>query len=253
MNKNNLKSILSKYYLSGMVESVKMSINNNNLDIKFISNNKELFGNLIHNNFDLIKGHNECDIAIYDTSQFSKMIDVLDDNIESFLIKRGKTFSKIILQSGKNKIEYALADLLVIPKPPNVNEPEYQFRCELNLDDINNIIKCRNALSTVEGLKLNFKKEQSISVEENDKMLFIFSEGSQHSHKISYVSNQELVCLDDSELDISVDANTFKEILNSNKNMEQCFVSISCQGLVKLEFTSNEMKTTYLLVAKNDF
>ena len=44
INKQRLQSIISKYYLNGLTQSVKWVTNNGELDICFVSDNKDLAG-----------------------------------------------------------------------------------------------------------------------------------------------------------------------------------------------------------------
>ena len=46
INKQRLQSIISKYYLNGLTQSVKWVTNNGELDICFVSDNKDLAGDV---------------------------------------------------------------------------------------------------------------------------------------------------------------------------------------------------------------
>jgi hypothetical protein len=65
INKLELQSVINKYFLNGMVESVKWNIEDNALTIDFQSPNKDMIGCVKHTNFPL----ENSEIAVYDTSK----------------------------------------------------------------------------------------------------------------------------------------------------------------------------------------
>jgi hypothetical protein len=62
MNKNTLTSVIDKYYLNGVVESVKWDIKDKAITVDFITPMKNLVGKVTSPNFDLedIDQQNEC-------------------------------------------------------------------------------------------------------------------------------------------------------------------------------------------------
>ena len=84
MNKQLFQSIISKYYLNGLVESVKWFISNNTLSIKFMSPNQDMLGEIKVNNFNL----QDAEIAVFDTTKLNKLLGItvanlnLDFNLE---------------------------------------------------------------------------------------------------------------------------------------------------------------------------
>jgi hypothetical protein len=76
MNKNILQSAIDKYYLEGLIETVNFDINNNVLNVKFISPAKNLIGNL-YCPIDLPN----TTFKINNTSQLNKLINILDTEI----------------------------------------------------------------------------------------------------------------------------------------------------------------------------
>ena len=67
INKLTLQSIINKYYL-GENESVKWDIKDKTLTINFMSPNKEVIGELVHENFDL----EDSELAVYETKKLLK-------------------------------------------------------------------------------------------------------------------------------------------------------------------------------------
>ena len=82
MEKNNLVSLIEKYYLDGTVESAIWNIKDNKATIKFTTQYKNLVGIITSDNFDL----DDCEIGIYNTSQFLKFVRITDSYLELKLL-----------------------------------------------------------------------------------------------------------------------------------------------------------------------
>ena len=72
ISKHDLQSVIGKYHLNGLVESVKWTIEDNALNIDFQSPNKDMIGRVNHANFPLENG----EMAVYDTSKLNKLLGV---------------------------------------------------------------------------------------------------------------------------------------------------------------------------------
>ena len=72
INKHDFQSVIGKYYLGGLVESVKWTTEDNALTIDFQSPNKDMIGCVKHTNFPL----ENSEIAVYDTSKLNKLLDM---------------------------------------------------------------------------------------------------------------------------------------------------------------------------------
>ena len=62
INKSKLQSIISKYYLNGLVQSVRWETKENKLSISFTSENKDIAGDLMCENSPV----EDREIAIFD-------------------------------------------------------------------------------------------------------------------------------------------------------------------------------------------
>ncbi len=69
IQKNTLQSIISKYYLNGLVESVKWEIKDKKLTIQFMSPEKDMLGKVEFKKIDL----DNVNIAIFNTTQLNKL------------------------------------------------------------------------------------------------------------------------------------------------------------------------------------
>ena len=72
INKLDLTSTISKYYLNAMIEAVKWEIKDNKLSVKFTSPTKEMIGEVTHDKFDL----ENANIGISNTTQLLKLIGI---------------------------------------------------------------------------------------------------------------------------------------------------------------------------------
>ena len=77
INKSKLQSIISKYYLNGLVQSVRWETKENKLSISFTSENKDIAGDLMFENSPV----EDSEIAIFDTSQLNKLISVTNGEL----------------------------------------------------------------------------------------------------------------------------------------------------------------------------
>jgi hypothetical protein len=80
MNKNILTSVIDKYYLNGIVESVKWNIKDKVITVDFITPFKNLVGKVTSPNFDL----EDSEVGIYNTSQFYKLIKIMDNTTANY-------------------------------------------------------------------------------------------------------------------------------------------------------------------------
>ena len=85
MNKQKLTDFISKYYLNGTVNSVILSSKSNKLSARFISGDKTLLGELEMDKWPF----EDAQVGIYSTDQFSKLLNVLDDDINLSVDKSG--------------------------------------------------------------------------------------------------------------------------------------------------------------------
>jgi hypothetical protein len=143
IQKQKLQSVISKYHLNGLIDSVKWQIENSTLNIEFISPNKDMVGKLT-TPFATIPAT----LAIFNTSQLNKLIGITDSTLRLDFLKQNKVFNKLTIYDGKFLLEYSLADLMLVPKTPTVNLPEENdIEVNLTLDNIKHKKARRNSRS----------------------------------------------------------------------------------------------------------
>ena len=243
INKQKLQSIISKYYLNGLTQSVKWVTENGKLDICFVSDNKDLAGDIECK----ISPVEDSELAIFDTAQLNKLISVTNGDLLLTLEKNHKVYSKLYIQDSSFNVAYNLADSLLIPKRGTITFPEsYDIIIDLNSEVVDNLIKAKNVLSGISDMMIT-----TIEDEDRGRIIeFSFGDIGNYSNKIRYSIDEGITIGQDIKLPFNSDL--FKEILNSNKDLESGKISISEEGFMKLEFSTEDISSVYYMVRKED-
>ena len=243
INKTDLKSVISKYHIGSLVEQVKWEIKDNNLAVKFMSPSKEMLGEVKCSKFPL----DDCSFGISNTTQLVKLIDITKDVIQLSTVKVGRICSKLLLADNQFQLNYALADILTIPKTGETNfEESYNIVTTLDSEAIGSIIKAQGALTNSETVVI----QPSLSTDGEPELELTFGGDVEYANKVSfYLPNltQQNV---PSQYKLHYNSELIKEILYCNKDMISGTLSINLEGLIKLEFQNGIISSTYYLVQK---
>jgi hypothetical protein len=242
IEKSYLQSIISKYYLEGLIDSAKWVIKDNQLVIEFISPNKNLVGKTIVDNFILV----DSELGIFDTTKLNKLISITNKSIQLDLVKHGKKCSKLLLSDNQFNINYSLADIMLINKAPQVEEPKYDIEAILENDDIVAMVRAKTALVDTNTIII----QSNETIDGNPQLEFTFGNNDEYSNKISYCVSHLTKNSFNKSYKISYDSELFKLIMNANKEISRGKLYISLEGLMKLEFENNNIKSTYFLIQK---
>jgi len=235
MNKNILQSAIDKYYLEGLIETVNFDINNNVLNVKFISPAKNLIGNL-YCPIDLP----DSSFKINNTTQLNRLINILEDEIliEKKQIKQG--FDCLWFKDSKYELEYILADNSLTQQIPKINEPVYGIEFNLDEKQLKDLIIAKKAL------------DSEIVVVDCQDSDIIFNIGGdiQYNNKIQikypFIKNEYIP-----GIDLKFNINYIKSIFNVNKDLKEGKCFINEEGLMKLLFkSSTDIDVKYFLVAE---
>lgn len=243
INKIKLQSIISKYYLNGLVEAVKWDVKDNKINIKFTSPTKEMIGEISCDNFDI----QNSSVGISNTTQLLKLISTTQGDLMISYNKESKMFTKLIISDNQFTINYALADILTIPKTgAYIGPDEYDLETNLDVEIITALIKAKSALS--ESTIMVMKPTKSM---DNDfELELIFGGDIEYANKISYLlTNFKQKDTPDFTLNFSSDL--LKEILVANKDAEKAKMYVNLEGLLKLSFETENIKSTYYIVKKD--
>jgi hypothetical protein len=246
IQKLELTSAISKYYLNGMNESVIWDIKDNTLNVKFSSPSKEMLGNISFHNFPL----EDSKIGISNTTQLNKLINITNNSLDVKYIKHNNTPYKLIIADNNFTLNYTLADLIIIPKPGDViNDINFNIKATIDSDSIHSIVKAKTAVNESEIVIIKPTRN-----DDGDYMIELeFGGNVEHANKVSFfIPNVETINTPEN-FKIQYNSDIIKEIMYCNKDMHSGEMHINLDGIMKLEF-SNEEKTltsTYYLIAKD--
>jgi hypothetical protein len=243
MNKNTIVSVLEKYYLNGIVESVKWSVDKKNITVDFISPFKNLVGKVTSPNFDL----ENCEIGIYNTSQFSKLIKIMDSTIVLNLNKSGRgTPLELTIADNQYDLNYYLSDLNLIETVPVINEPNgYDAEVPVSKEFISKFINAKKALGDIK----QFSVKAEYTEGEGMECVIVLGDGAGYANKIKFKTPCEAL-FGLSELPFPADIMT--EVLKANEDASEALIQISNEGLMKLTFKEDEVESIYYLVRLSD-
>ena len=244
ISKFELLSVINKYYLNGINEAVKWDIKDKSITIKFTSPTKEMIGEVTHNKFELP----DSTVGISNTTQLLKLISTTGGEVMLNYIKNNKIFSKLIISDNKFTINYNLADILTIPKSVNYTGPEeYNLETELNTEIINALIKAKSALPESTTVILT----PMLSLDGEFQLELMFGGDIEYANKISYFISNFVQKDLPSQFTLGFGSDLLKEILNVNKEATKAKMSINLEGLMKLEFETENIKSIYYIVKKD--
>jgi hypothetical protein len=243
INKLDLTSVISKYYLNGMVEAVKWDIQDETMVIKFNAPTKEMIGRVEYKGMPL----EDSTIAISNTTQLNKLIAITNGYLDLSYTKINKFITKLIIADNQFTLNYALADTMIIPKAGEVTgEMSWNIEAPLDNESINAIVKAKSALAESETVVI--KPFENADGEFQIEMQF--GGNVEHANKVSfYIPGAESTDLPD-DFKEHYNSNMIKEIMYCNKDMARGTISINLEGIMKLEFENDSLKSTYYVVSK---
>ena len=244
INKNELQLIISKYYLNGLVESVKWTIESNALEIDFQSPNKDMIGRVIHTNFPL----ENSEFAVYDTSKLNKLLGITSGEVHLELEQTQAIYTKLIISDLNYTLNFSLTDLLMIQDVGSATDPNnYEIEAELGSEEITAIIRAHNALES-DNVIVKIDK----NLDNEDILVMSFGDVSNHTNKIDYQIPNSTLNNVPYGTNIPFNSALIKNILNNNKDAESSLLKVNSQGLMKLEFTGEDWESFYYIIRKAD-
>jgi hypothetical protein len=239
MKKPYLEDVIEKYHLGGLVERVKINVVDKTLTTKFISAQKNLVGVLDAPNMELP----DCEFGVYDTSQLLKLIGITNHFLVLDVEMNKGIANKLLIADNEFNLEYALADTMLTPSVPTINEPNYAMVAELDEEFVARFLKAKKAL----GTEVFTVKQVSVNNEPAIEFMLGGTEG--YTNKINFSVKLKQSSVPGNPIKFPI--NEFGEILLANKQFTSGELSVSEDGLLKIEFTNEEgVKVTYLLVGR---
>ena len=240
ISKNQLTSVIAKYYLNGLNNQVKWRIKNNTLTIYAGEAGRVCKVEL--NNFPL----EDAELGVFDTNKLSKLISITNGDLLIRLEKLKSIFTKMHIQDSNFDLTYSLADTLILGKNTWYDDPEeWAIDISLSNEDVDSLIKAKNALGDIDNMLIT----TTTDFDSNNICEFIFGDNTGFSNKITYqVNNGEI---NDNSLSVPFNSDVFKDILNANKDQDNCTLKLSKEGILKIKFESEDIKSEYF-VARNE-
>ncbi len=240
VNKLILQSIINKYHL-GEIPSVKWKIKDKVLSIDFMSINKEVIGNITHTDIDI----EDSNLAIFDTKKLLNLVNITSGDLLINFEKTKAVYTKMFLADSDFNLTYALSDPLLIRKVGTVDEPKWDMVLPLEKEQVDNLVKAKSALAGIGNMTIS----PDIDLDGGDLCVITFGDEQGHNNKITYNLTGEI-----KQADISIPFNSdiFKTILNTNKDLEEGTFYLSYQGLMKLNFKSENTTSTYYMIRKEE-
>jgi hypothetical protein len=241
IEKLDLVSIISKYYLNGMIEAVRWEIKDSTIKIRFNAPSKEMIGEVEFSGFPL----EDSTIAISNTTQLNKLIAITNGYLNLEYKKQNKLITKLIVADNQYTLDYALADLMIVPSTGQLTiDPNFTETANIDNESINAIVRAKGALADTDTVVIR----QNPNDDGEPRIEMCFGGNIEHSNKVSFFLSD----VDLSEVDYKehYNSNMIKEIMYCNKDMVSGKMSIDLEGIMKLEFENDNLKSTYYLVAK---
>jgi hypothetical protein len=233
MDKNRLNRFISKYNLSGLVESVSWKSEGKTLSTKFISDDKTVLGSVSLENFDF----EDSVIGVYNTNTFKSLLNVLGNDITLSVKKIDEKPISLSVSSDSTTVQYQLADLSVIPNVPDLKQlPKFGIDIEMDGNFIEKFIKAKGALSEVDNFTI---------LTEKGKLKIVIGYSNINTNRVELVVNDKY---EGEVKPISFSAKYFKEILSSNKEANKATLKVSTEGLAHVEFSVDGFVSNYFLV-----
>lgn len=235
MDKLQLQSVIQKYHVNGLVEQVLWSITDKQMDVDFMTGDRNVIGHLTQKNMDLP----DSEIAIYSTSQLLKLLGIMDRTVMLDLEKINNVYTKLNIQDKDYNLHFTLANPMVIEDVGKVNEPqEYDVVASIDSEQMTSFTKARNALSKdMTSVKVSTTEDFSGT----QLLQFEMGNMSNYSNKITFT----LPATVNQEVEAVYNSDVIRDILMVNKEMDEGFISIKKEGLMKIAFSSEDTEITY--------
>ena len=239
MNKQHILSVIDKYYLNGLIENARWKVENKEISIPFKSPNKDMVGLIKASAFEL----EDCEIAIYSTSQLYKLVNITDKFVTLDLLVEHKTPTKLLIADLNYNLEYSLANLMMVGDASLKEEPEYEYEFKIDREFIDKFVKAKKALSTS-----NISIEVEYNEEANKEVKFTLGDNNNYSNKIEFITPATKMEIPSSTF--MYNAEYLKEIFETNKDIKSGTCYLSEQGLMKINIQTENIESFYYLLAK---
>ena len=233
MRKEVVSRFIEKYRLGGNVNSVKLTSKDDTLHTRFITDDKSLLGEMTMKNFKF----DDAEMGVYNTEQLTKLLSVLDSDIEVNLSKVDDKAVSLKISDSNANVNFMLSDLNVINTPPNLKQlPDFDCKIKVDGKFMETFIKGKNALSEVDTFTV---------VNNKGSMELVIGYASMNTNRVTIPVN----CEGTLEDHVSFSAKYFKDVLVANKECGSATLEVSSKGLSRINFKVDDYDVTYFMVA----
>ena len=236
VSKNTLQSVVSKYYLGGLFSQVKWRIKDNTLTI--YAGEQGRAAKVYLKNFQF----EDCELGIFDTHKLSKLLSITNGELLVTAEKSHKIYTKLHIADSNFDLNYSLADIFVIPKATyyqDIEEPDVDI--PLEKENIDALIKAKTALADQSNLLVKTTE----NIDGTPVCEFTFGDIENFSNKVTYTLQGDIKVTD---LELPFNSDILKDIFSNNKDMENGRLRVSADGMIQLNFYSDEIETEYFLL-----
>ena len=236
VNKNTLQSVISKYYLNGLFSQVKWRIKDNTLTIYAGEQGRAAKVHLKDFKFE------DCELGIFDTHKLAKLLSICNGELLLSAEKTHKIYTKLHIADSNFDLNYSLADLFVIPKAnyfQGIEEPDVKL--DLEKENIDALIKAKTALSDQSNLLV----KTTTDLDGTPICEFTFGDIDDFSNKVTYALQGDIKVTD---LELPFNSDILKDMFSNNKDMSHGTIKISIDGMIQLNFYSEDIETEYFLL-----
>lgn len=236
ITKTLLQSFIQKYHLGGLNNPAKWRIKNNTLTV--YAGEKGKVCKIFLKDFKF----EDCELGIFDTDKLLRLLKITEHELVITPEKQKAIYTKLKISDKNFDLTYSLADLMVFKKIQYVADlDDYEIKLDIDKDQLANLIKAKGALSDESRLNI------STTINDFGEAVcdFTFGDSANYANKINYRVKGDIA---GDKIKLPFNSNIMREILTSNKDMDTCKISISALGLMKIEFTSEEMESEYYML-----
>jgi len=250
MKKQELLNFIKKYHLGGLVEKVIWNVETNKFTTRFILDDETVLGKVVWNNDNNIS-KDTIKIGISETSRFIKLLSALDDEIGFNIETKADKAYETKLSDNSCNIKYVLTNLELLNDkiPSAIDMGEADLSLKLTGDLISKFIKAKSSLEKCDYF--------SITADElTNECFLILSEGNTGNVSSNMgrndVNNSINIKIEFDKISdlnsLMINANIFKDVLDSNKDFTKCTFEVYKKGLVHLTFDNEKYISEYYLV-----
>lgn len=236
INKTLLQNFISKYYLNGLNNSVRWRIKDNSLIV--YAGEKGTACKVELKNFKF----EDAEIGIFDTDKLIKLINSLMGELLIVPEKTKAVYNKLHISDQTFDVVYSLADILIMKKVLYYRDQDnYDIELKLNKEHINNLIKAKQSLSDQDNVTITTfnDAERGLLCE------FIFGDNASYANKITYKMEGNIL---KDNIELPFNSDLLRDILKVNKDMDYGEFKLSKDGLIKINFYSEEIDSEYFLL-----